>query len=98
MCALTHEAKFKHYVKTRSKHSGEDVIYGIGGLIRTQDVCTMYIRTYVRMYVYMDAYVRMYVCMDTYIHTSQKRPTNSVKRDLLRMHGYTHTYISKETY
>ncbi len=26
---------FKQDVKTRSKHSGEDVIYGMGGLIRT---------------------------------------------------------------
>ena len=33
--ALTHEAKFKQDVKTRSKHSSEDVIYGMGGLIRT---------------------------------------------------------------
>ena len=31
--------------KTRSKHSGEDVIYGMGGLIRTQHVYT-YIHTY----------------------------------------------------
>ena len=41
--ALSHEAKFKQDVKTRSKHSGEDVICGMGGLIRTQYVCT-YIR------------------------------------------------------
>ncbi len=33
--ALSHESKFKQDVKTRSKHSGEDVIYGMGGLIRT---------------------------------------------------------------
>ena len=32
---LSHEAKFKQDVKPRSKHSGEDVIYGMGGLIRT---------------------------------------------------------------
>ena len=30
-----YKAKFKEDVKTRSKHSDEDVIYGIGGLIRT---------------------------------------------------------------
>ena len=33
--ALSREAKFEQDVKTRSKHSGEDVIYGMGGLIRT---------------------------------------------------------------
>ena len=33
--ALSRKAKFKQDVKTRSKHSGEDVIYGMGGLIRT---------------------------------------------------------------
>ena len=27
--------KFKQDIKTRSTHSGEDVIYGMGGLIRT---------------------------------------------------------------
>ena len=43
--ALTREAKFKQDVKTRSRHSGEDVIYSMGGLIRTQNVCT-YIGTY----------------------------------------------------
>ena len=31
----SHEAKFKQDAKPRSKHSGEDVIYGMGGLIRT---------------------------------------------------------------
>ena len=35
MCGLSHEEKFKQDVKTRSKHSGEDVIYGMGGFIRT---------------------------------------------------------------
>ncbi len=35
LCGLSHEAKIKKDVKTRSKHSGEDVIYGMGGLIRT---------------------------------------------------------------
>jgi hypothetical protein len=54
--ALSHEAKFKQDVKTRSKHSGEDVTYGMGGLIRTQYVCI-----YTRMYVY--TYVYTYVCM-----------------------------------
>ena len=33
--ALSYEPKFKQDVKTRSKHSGEDVIYGMSGLIRT---------------------------------------------------------------
>ena len=40
MGALSHEAKFKQDVKTRSKHRGEDVKYGMGGLIRTKYVCT----------------------------------------------------------
>jgi len=31
---LSHEQKFKQDVKTRSTHSGEDAIYGMGGLIR----------------------------------------------------------------
>ena len=35
------------YVKTRSKHSGEDVIYGMGGL--NEDVTRMY--TYIHTYV-----------------------------------------------
>ena len=46
--ALSREAKFKQDVKTRSKHSGEDVIYGMGGLIRTQ-----YVYTYIHTYVYI---------------------------------------------
>jgi hypothetical protein len=33
------EPKFKQDVKTRSKHSGEDAIYGMGGLIRTLHIC-----------------------------------------------------------
>jgi len=33
--ALSREAKCKQDAKTQSKHSGEDVIYGMGGLIRT---------------------------------------------------------------
>ena len=41
---LSHEPKFKQDVKTRSKHSGEDVIYGMGGL--NEDVVRMYIRIY----------------------------------------------------
>ena len=32
---LSRVAKFKQDAKTRSEHSGEDVIYGMGGLIRT---------------------------------------------------------------
>jgi hypothetical protein len=32
---LSHEPKFKQDAKPRSKHSGEDAIYGMGGLIRT---------------------------------------------------------------
>jgi len=35
LCGLSREANFKQDVKTRSKHSSEDVIYGMGGLIRT---------------------------------------------------------------
>ena len=35
LSTLSREAKNKQDVKTRSKHSGEDVIYGMGGLIRT---------------------------------------------------------------
>jgi hypothetical protein len=34
MGGLSHEAKFKQDVKTQSKHSGEDAIYGMGGFIR----------------------------------------------------------------
>ncbi len=49
MGVLTHEAKFKQDVKTRSKHSGEDAIYGIGGLIRTQYV---YIHTYIHTHTH----------------------------------------------
>ena len=45
MGAPSHEAKFKKDVKTRSKHTGEDAIYGMGGLIRTEYVC-------IRIYVY----------------------------------------------
>ena len=48
---LTHEAKFKQDVKTRSKHSGEDAIYGMGGLIRTQHVCT-----YILMHTHTHTY------------------------------------------
>jgi hypothetical protein len=32
---LSRAAKFKQDVKTRSKHNGQDAIYGMGGLIRT---------------------------------------------------------------
>jgi hypothetical protein len=32
---MSHEAKFKQDAKPPSKHSGEDAIYGMGGLIRT---------------------------------------------------------------
>ena len=40
MGVLSREAKIKQDVKTRSKHSGEDVIYGMGGLVRMQYVYT----------------------------------------------------------
>ena len=43
MSGLSHEPKFKQDVKTRSKHSGEDVIYGMGG--PNEDETRMYIHT-----------------------------------------------------
>ena len=35
LCDLSRGAKFKQDVKIRSKRSGEDAKYGMGGLIRT---------------------------------------------------------------
>ena len=55
MGTLSHEAKFKQDVKTRSKHSGEDAI-------------RMYIHTYI-LYMYICIYIYTYIHIYIYIHT-----------------------------
>ncbi len=58
----SHEPKFKQDAKPRSKHNGEDVIYGMGGLIRTY-----YVYTYIYIHTYIHAYIHTHI--HTYIHT-----------------------------
>ena len=85
----SHEPKFKQDVKPRSKHSGEDAIYGMGGLNRTKYVCIIhtYIRIYIRVYIHtfihtyvctcihtcMHACIRIYIHMDVYTYSARDR-------------------------
>ena len=62
MGVLSHEAKFKQDVTTRSKHSGEDVICCMGGVIRTHYVCT-----YVYTYIHTNTYIFTHIRKHTYI-------------------------------
>jgi hypothetical protein len=98
------EAKIKQDVKTRSKHSGEDVIYGMGGLIRTKYKYPpphhMKVKFQQDVIYGMGGFIRTsYVCACTYIHTN----VNTYIR--MYIHKYSapkeiliHKYIYKYMY
>ena len=77
MGPLSYEPKFKQDVKTRSKHSGEDVIYGMGGL--NEDViCTyIHIHTYIHTHIYTHTYTHIRI-IHVYTHTWRYTHTYTV--------------------
>ena len=64
--------KKKQDVKNGSLLQREDVIYGMGGLIRTYHVC-IYVYTYIRMYVHTHTYVCTYTYVCMCIHIEDRR-------------------------
>ena len=67
MGAPSREVKFKQDAKPRSIYSGEDAIYGMGGLIRTQYVCT-YIHTYTHTYIHIHKHIHVHIHIHIHIH------------------------------